>query len=76
MKKKKIDENGEEYFIYQEPYFNCKIFTINNNYEIIKALNKADEEINNGIATWLSEGSGWVVEEVNIITLILLNMYH
>ena len=46
MKKKKIDENGEEYFIYQEPYFNCKIFTINNKYEIIKALDKADEEIN------------------------------
>ena len=46
MKKKKIDENSEEYFIYQEPYFNCKIFTINNKYEIIKALDKADEEIN------------------------------
>ena len=39
-------------------------FTINNKYEIQIALDKADEEINNGIATWLSEGSGWVVEEV------------
>ena len=46
MKKKKIDEVGEVSFIFKEPYFNCKIFTINNKYEIIKALDKADEEIN------------------------------
>ena len=60
MKKKKIDEGGEVSFIFNQPYFNCKIFTINNKYEIIKA----DEEINKGIATWLSEGSGLVVEKV------------
>ena len=54
VKKKKIDEGGEVSFIFNQPYFNCKIFTINNKYEIIKALDRADEEINNGIATWLS----------------------
>ena len=64
MKKKQIDIEGNVSFIYKEPYFNCKIFTINNKYEIMKALDRADEEINNGTATWLSEGSGWVVEEV------------
>ena len=54
MKKKKIDEVGEVAFIFKEPYFHCKIFTINNKYDIIKALDRADEEINNGIAAWLS----------------------
>ena len=44
MKKKKIDVNGEEFFIYKERYFNCRIFTIYNKYEIKKALDKADEE--------------------------------
>ena len=63
MKKKKI-EDGEIYFIYNEPYFRCKIFTIMNKYDIIKALDKAAEEINNNIATWLSEGSGWVIEDI------------
>ena len=64
MKKKKIDESGEVSFIFSQPYFNSRIFTIYNKYEIKKALDRADEEINNGIATWLSEGSGWVIEEV------------
>ena len=30
----------------------------------MNALDKAAEEINNKIAEWLSEGSGWVIEEV------------
>ena len=64
MKKKKINEDGEEYFIYKEPYFSCKAFTIMNTDEIIDALDRAAEEINNKIATWLSEGSGWTIEEI------------
>ena len=63
-KKKKIDESGEVSFIFSQPSFNCKIFTIYNKYEIKKALDKADEEINNGIAKWLSDGSGWIVDEI------------
>ena len=41
---KKKDPNGE--FIFEQPYFNCTIFKINNKYEIQIALDKADEEIN------------------------------
>ena len=77
MKKKKLNEDGEEYFIYKEPYFSCKAFTIVNTDEIIDALDQAAEEINNKIATWLSEGSGWTIEEilqhyVNIIKYVPL----
>ena len=64
MKKKKLNEDGEEYFIYKEPYFSCKAFTIMNTDEIIDALDRAAEEINNKIATWLSECSGWTIEEI------------
>ena len=64
MKKKKLNEDSEEYFIYKEPYFSCKAFTIMNTDEIIDALDQAAEEINNKIATWLSEGSGWTIEEI------------
>ena len=60
MKKKDVD--GE--VIFEQPYFNCQIFTINNKYEIQIALDKADEEIKTRVAKWLSKGSGWVVEEV------------
>ena len=35
MKKKKIDENGKEYFIEKEGYFSSNAFTIMNNDEII-----------------------------------------
>ena len=64
MKKKKLNEDGEEYFIYKEPYFSCKAFTIMNTDEIIDALDQAAEEINNKIATWVTEGSGWTIEEI------------
>ena len=77
MRKKKINKDGEKYFIYKEPYFSCKAFTIMNTDEIIDALDRAAEEINNKIATWLSEGSGWTIEEmlqhyVNIVKYLPL----
>ena len=59
---KKSNEDGE--VIFDQPCFNCPIFTINNKYEIQIALEKADKEIKNRVAKWLSKGSGWVVEEV------------
>ena len=64
MKKKKIGEDGEEYFIYSEPYFRCKDFTITNSNVITDALDRAAEEIKNIIAGWLSEGSGCVIDEI------------
>ena len=60
-KKKKrygTDGQAEEVFEYKDAYFNSKVFTILNGEDIIAALNKALEEINNKIAVWLSEGSG------------------
>ena len=68
FKKKKIeyrdDGQAEEVFEYKDAYFNSIAFTILNEYQIIEALDKAAEEINNKIAFWLSEGSGWILVEI------------
>ena len=68
FKKKKIeyrdDGQAEEVFEYKDAYFNSTAFTILNEYQIIEALDKAAEEINNKIAVWLSEGSGWIIVEI------------
>ena len=64
MKKKQIKKDGEINFIYKEPYFSSKAFTIMNSDEIIDALDRAAEEIINKIATWISEGSGWTIQEI------------
>ena len=68
LKKKKIrygtDGQAEEVFEYKDAYFNSNAFTILNSDEIIEALDKAAEEINNKIAVWLSEGSGWLIVEI------------
>ena len=81
FKKKKMgfreDDEGEVYFEFKNAYFNSKAFTILNREEIIDALHRAAEEINNKIAIWLSEGSGWVIEVilghyVNIVKYVLL----
>ena len=55
---------SEEVFEYKNAYFNSKAFTILNKEEILDALDKAAEEINNKIAVWLSEGSGWTTEVI------------
>ena len=68
FKKKKSryrdDGQAEEVFEYKDAYFNSNAFTILNNDEIIEALDKAAEEINNKTAVWLSEGSGWIIVEI------------
>ena len=68
FKKKKIeyrdDGQAKEVFEYKDAYFNSIAFTILNEYQIIEALDKAAEEINNKIAEWLSEGSGWILVEI------------
>ena len=80
FKKKKLrygNEGQPQLLEYKDGYFNSKAFTILNSDEIIDALDKAAEEINNKIATWLSEGSGWTIEVilrhyVNIVKYLLL----
>ena len=68
FKKKQIrysdDSQAEEVFEYKDAYFHSNAFTILNKNEIIEALDKAAEEINNKIAVWLSEGSGWAIVEI------------
>ena len=67
-KKKKIvlgsEGQSKEVFEYKIAYFNRKAFTILNREDIIDALDKVAEEINNKIAVWLSEGSGWTIEVI------------
>ena len=67
FKKKKIeyrDDGQAEVFEYKDAYFNNTAFTILHNDDIIESLDKAAEEINNKIAFWLSEGSGWTIVEI------------
>ena len=68
FKKKKIeyrdDGQAEEVFEYKDAYFDSKAFTILNEYQINESLDIAAEEINNRIAVWLSEGSGWIIQEI------------
>ena len=68
FKKKKIeyrdDGQAEEVFEYKDAYFNSTSFTILDNEDIIESLDKAAEENINKIAFWLSEGSGWIIEEI------------
>ena len=63
FKKRKI-EDSEGIFEFKNAYFNSKTFTITNSDHIIDALDQASEEIKNGVAVWLSEGSGWTIEEI------------
>ena len=58
------DDEVEEYFEFKNAYFNSKTFTITNSDQIIDALDRASEEIKNGVAVWLSEGSGWTMEVI------------
>ena len=51
--------------LYKTPYFNSKTkITINEN-EIGRELQTSEQEILNGIAVWLSEGSDWTVVSIN-----------
>ena len=67
FKKKKISGDGEqveEVFEYKDAYFNSKAFTILDPDDIIEYLDKAAEELINSAAVWISEGSGWTIEEI------------
>ena len=51
--------------IFTTAYFNSKAKTIINENETNESIQISNQEILNGIAVWLSEGSGWNVESIN-----------
>ena len=51
--------------IFKTAYFNSKAKTIMNENKIIESIQISNQEILNGIAVWLSEGSGWTVESID-----------
>ena len=60
---KKNNSEGET--VEADAYFNSKTLTILDPDDIIDALDRAEEKINNEMAVWLSKGSGWTVKEVS-----------
>ena len=75
--KKSFIKDGQEFFEFAQPYFNSPTLTVMNEFEIKAALERAAEDILNRIATWLSGGSGWVIEKIishflNIVSYIPL----
>ena len=60
----KMRKEKEDGTIYAKPYFSSKAMTVTNKDEILEKILLAEEVILTRIAGWLSEGSGWVVEEI------------
>ena len=56
----------DEIKVYKTAYFNSKAKTITNVNELHQELRTSQEEILNTIAIWLSEGSGWTVDHIDI----------
>ena len=76
FKKRKI-EDGETFYEFANPYFNSKVFTITNIYQIPDAVDQSSEEILNGVAVWISKGSGWTIDKVLSDYIIMFpNMHH
>ena len=46
-------------------YFNSKPQTIINNLEIAESLQSSKHQILNFVCVWISEGSGWTINEIN-----------
>ena len=75
--KVKLSKKTKEEMIYKEPYFNGGTMEVTNKESIIEKIDLVIEKILNTLAVWLSEGSGWVIEEVlshiiNIVTYLPL----
>ena len=62
--KVKMRKETEDGTIYAEPYFSSSTMTVTNKDQILEKIVLAEEVILTRIAEWLSEGSGWVVEEI------------
>ena len=65
MKKDEKTGKHTEVEIRKVAYFNSKTKLIINEGEINSNLKIANLEIINSISVWLSEGSGWVIDEIN-----------
>ena len=61
MKLRKEIEDG---IIYTEPYFSSSTVTSTHEDGITEKLKVAEEEILERIAKWISEGSGWIIQEI------------
>ena len=60
LKKTTVDaDRNEPKMIFITAYFNSEAETIINENEINESIQTSNQEILNGIAVWLSEGSGW-----------------
>jgi len=75
--KAKLRKEREDGIIYKEPYFSSSVVTITREDEILQKLEVAEEEILERIAKWISEGSGWIIEEIlnhyiNVVSYIPL----
>ena len=58
--KRKDDEN-----LYKPAYFNSRVEIIINPNVFIPSLQLSQQQILNGIAVWLSEGSGWTIRSLD-----------
>ena len=66
FKKTTVDAGkNERNMIVKTAHFNTKAKTIINQNEKIESIPTSNQEILNGIAVWLSEGSGWTVESID-----------
>ena len=66
FKKTTVDaDKNDPKIIFKTAYFNSKDKTIINGDEINESIQTSNQEILNGIAVWLSEGSGWTVESID-----------
>ena len=66
FKKTTVDaDKNEPKLIFKTAYFNSKAKAIINENEINESIQTSNQEILNGIAVWLSEGSEWTVESVD-----------
>ena len=59
-------DKNEPKMIFKTAYFNSKAKTIINENEINENIQTSNQEILNGTAVWLSEGSGWTVESIDV----------
>ena len=64
-----VDDEGniiedEFEYVYKSAYFTTKAKTILNEEDIETVLHEANEEIINKVGNWISEGSGWTIDEV------------
>ena len=66
FKKTTVDAyENEPKMIFKTAYFNSKAKIIINENEINESIQTSNQEILNGIAVSLSEGSGWTVESID-----------